>query len=340
MAYQWSRTAMETVFMLPASVVDRHIRLAGAAQLKVLLWLSRSGISTFDAAACAAALRLPVADCTDALRYWVETGVLEETDAAAEPAVPVTAPVCPVKTSDGAAELTDSDTPKPVARPAAVKPSVQDVITRRQKDAEFGYLLEAVSGKLGRPITNADMTTLLYLYDTAGLPVEVILMVVSHAVSRDKPHLRYIEKVALSWADEGIDTITAAEAHLCRLDRREQAWAKLETVLGIHRTPTVGQMDKAEQWLCDWHMDEGLIRKAYEITLEKTGKCQFSYLARILEGWREDGIQTADDTDKPASPRSGKAPAVADSSLDAAAYEKMLEDFIPVYPGSKAEGAR
>ena len=110
-------------------------------------------------------------------------------------------------------------------RPAAVKPQMQDVVRRQKDDAEFAYLLETASARLGRAITNGDMETLLYLYETAGLPAEVILMVIVYTVSMGKGHMRYIEKTALSWADNGIDTIDKAEQYLCRLDRRDQAWA-------------------------------------------------------------------------------------------------------------------
>ena len=75
------------------------------------------------------------------------------------------------------------------------------------------------------------METLLYLYDTAGLPAEVILMVIEYAVDGGKYHMRYIEKVALDWADRGIDTIDKAEQYLCRLDRRRQAWGDLQRPL-------------------------------------------------------------------------------------------------------------
>lgn len=58
MTIRWNPEALDEVFALPAQVVDRHIRLAGSAQLKVLLWLARAGRGTFDADACAAAIGL------------------------------------------------------------------------------------------------------------------------------------------------------------------------------------------------------------------------------------------------------------------------------------------
>ena len=69
MEYRWNPEQMAEVFVLPAAVADRHIRLAGPTQLKVLLWLARSGRGSFDAAACSAAIGYSPADCADAVQY-------------------------------------------------------------------------------------------------------------------------------------------------------------------------------------------------------------------------------------------------------------------------------
>lgn len=342
MTYRWNGEQMGQVFVLPSSVVQQHIRMCGSAQLKVLMWLSCHGMGAFDAEACAAAIGLSAADCTDALQYWLETGVLlSEGDkpsaavgttvsAPAIPAAPAAAPAVTESPSVTAAAET-------VVRPVAIRPDMKEVIKRQKKDKEFAYLLNTVSARLGRPITNADMTILLYLYDTAGLPVEVILMVTAYAVSQDKPHLRYIEKVALDWSDRGITTIAAAEEHLCRLDRRNQAWAKLETVWGIHRTPTAGQMERAEQWVFDRKVEDALLRKAYEICLEKTGKFQFAYIHRVLESWWDDGYTTIAQVEKETEKKAKTVAKIENTSLDTDAYEKMIDGFVPVYP---ADGKR
>ena len=45
MGYKIDPSAYSDVFVFPKSVVKKHIKLAGAAQLKVLLWLfCRGGI--------------------------------------------------------------------------------------------------------------------------------------------------------------------------------------------------------------------------------------------------------------------------------------------------------
>ena len=100
MEYRWNVEAMGEVFALPAAVVDKHIRLAGSAQLKVLLWLSRAGGGVFDPDSCGKAIGLSAADCTDALQYWMETGILVPADTCAGPAAnpapaPASSPAAP-----------------------------------------------------------------------------------------------------------------------------------------------------------------------------------------------------------------------------------------------------
>ena len=85
MQYQINPSAYRSVFVVPADVVDRHLRFAGAAQLKVLLWALRSGAGAFDAEGAAQALNLSRMDAADAIQYWVEAGIVSCTDGEAAP---------------------------------------------------------------------------------------------------------------------------------------------------------------------------------------------------------------------------------------------------------------
>ena len=73
--YTWKPSLMRRVFVLPEAIADKHLKMAGSVQLKVLLWVSRHG-GSFDAEACAKAIGVSAPDCADALQYWVAAGVL------------------------------------------------------------------------------------------------------------------------------------------------------------------------------------------------------------------------------------------------------------------------
>lgn len=328
--YQWNPAVLGEVFAVPAAVVDDHIKMAGSAQLKVLLWLLREGRGSFDPERCSAAIGVSPADCSDALQYWFATGLMLPVGETfgAPPAVPSPEKAAPSTPAPSSAAATRNP---PAARPRPVKPSMKEVIARQKESAEFSYLLETASARLGRPISQGDMETLLYLYDTAGLPAEVILMVVEYAVAEGKYHMRFIEKVALDWADRGITTMAAAEQHLCALERRRQAWNTVSALLGLTQSPTIAQSDAAERWVCDWQVNEGLLRLAYERCREATGKFNSSYMDKILEHWRMDGVDTVEKAlaEKPGKRKSKKA--AKETSFDLDEYESMVSEFTPVY---------
>ncbi len=100
---------------------------------------------------------------------------------------------------------------------------------------EIRFLMEEAQQILGRLINNGESATLLMLHDDYGLPVDVIIMLIQYAVGIGKGNLRYIEKVAINWADEEIFTHEQAEAKLRLLDERLQAWHTVEQALSLER---------------------------------------------------------------------------------------------------------
>ncbi len=316
--YFWNPSLMRHVFAVPEEIVDRHLRLAGSVQLKVLLWVSRNG--AFDAEACSAAIGVSAPDCADALQYWVMAGVLS----GGEPQA-VTIPAAPVPAAE-----------KPVSKPKAArlkvhKPQLTEVIHRQQQDGEFDGLLTEVSARMGRPLGNGDLETLLYLYESVGLPAAVILMVVGYAAQMGRINMRYIEKVALDWADRGIVTMAAAEEHLCYLERCEQAVLRVQAVCQLEKPLTTATaMRAAEKWICEWGVTDEVLAKAYAICHEKLAKFDTRYMDRVLENWREQGADTAEKVDE----LTGKKPEKV-HSFDHTEYESMVEHYVPVYKKKK-----
>ncbi len=318
--YRFKASQLKRVFVLPKEIVDRHLRMAGSVQLKVLLWLSRNG-GEFDEEACAKAVGVSAPDCADALQYWVGAGVLlpENND---QPAAPT-----PVK-EEKPSELP----PKPMARPAAVKPQMTEVLKKQKANQEFSYLLEAVSARLGRPLANGDAETLLYLFDTAGLPAAVIMMVVEYAAQAGRFTMRYIEKVALDWADQGIMTMSAAEEHLCYLERCAAAAAKVQAVCSLTRPISAAFATRtAEKWVYQWQVEDALLLEAYTICVQKTGAFQAKYMDKVLDNWRMQEVTTLDQL-KDLQKGTKKSTANSEENTE---YEDMVEQYIPVYKKKK-----
>ena len=74
--FQINPNSYNSIFVVPADVVDRHIKLAGIIQLKALLWLMRRNGEGWEISDMSAALGAAEPDVKDALQYWVEAGIL------------------------------------------------------------------------------------------------------------------------------------------------------------------------------------------------------------------------------------------------------------------------
>ena len=314
--YRWNAEALEMVFAVPAQVADNLLTLASPEQLRVLLWFSRRG-QKWDKAACSAAMGLPADECEACLRFWAEQGVLTEVGQTAVVAEPAPEKV-------------------PVTRTAAVKPTWPEVVKYQQEHRAFTAFLQEVSARLGRPLNHGDNATLLYLITTAGLPTASLMMAVGYALSVGKPSIRYIESLALAWADEEIVTPEQVDGKIRQLQQTRAAAQTLEGMLALSRPLNAAQAKMAAKWLNDWRFSEEMLKKAYTLTLDNCDKFSPAYMDKILERWHSEGIHQPDRIPAPVIKKKGPATTNPESSsLNSEEFEEQLLKYRPKFQKNK-----
>lgn len=334
MSYSINLGEWNSVFVVPCSVVDKHIKLAGSVQLKVLLWELRHAGKNFETQDIAKALSINKADVSDAMLYWQETGLFTAKDGELTP-------------NDNAPVKSEALSPENKLEPVLeITPEVKQhkILSRPQKadntfvakrmceSAEIACLMQEAEQVLGRLISNGDSATLLMIHDDFGLPADVITMLLQYAVSIGKANMRYIEKVAMNWADDEINTHEKAEDKLRRLAESKEAWRAVEQAIGIsRRAPSTKEQAFAVVWVTEWHFNSALIHEAYERSVDNTGKFSVSYMDKILERWHKEDITTLEQSQKDKENRSAarKSDKPAKSTYDIAEYERsnVFDDF-------------
>lgn len=307
MGYCWNGTALQGIFALPNVVADNCLSLASAEQLRVLIWFSRHQ-PQWDAEACAAQVGLSTDECEHCLQFWVEKGVL-----AADTA------------------------PAPKARPAAIKPLLKEVVEFQKKDSTFSTLVDEASARLGKAITHSDTATLLYLYNTVGLPMQVILTEIAYAVSVGKGNMHYVEKIALDWYDKDIATISAVDEHIKYLEACRLSGEKIEKLLDAPRPLSATQQQTAEKWLQQWQFSDEMLLKAADITRDKIEKISapfYAYMDKILERWFTEGIDRPDKIPAP-KPVKKKGPAATNPEVSSLHLEEFEKDLLRYRPKFK-----
>lgn len=292
MEYYVNHGAWNSVFAVPSSLVDQHIRLAGALQLKVLLWVLRHAGEAFTPESIAEAVGASTADVRDAMQYWTITGLLSETPPAAKETAPAPAESAP--TSTPAPSRTEPlQNPEGSAPRRLPKPDGLFIAKRISESEDIAFLMQEAQVLLGRALSPGLSSCILMLFDDYGLPADVVLMLLQYAKSRGRDNTSYIESVGKSWAADGITSHERAEQKLRRLDETASAWRRVQAVLGIdRRSPSLREEQFASAWIMDWKFSDEMIREAYNRCIDATGKMKFSYMNKILEGWHTKGIST------------------------------------------------
>ncbi|MBP1556522.1 MAG: DnaD domain protein, partial [Oscillospiraceae bacterium] len=148
---------------------------------------------------------------------------------------------------------------------------------------------------LKKPLTSADMDVLAALYTFYGLSAHYILSLVDYCATICKRGMAYAEKVAVSWMNDGVDD-SIVDKHIDTLMRRHSNEGMVRREFGINdRSLTTKEKEFIARWFDEFGFDIAMIKLAFEITVDRTGKTAFNYLNKILQNWQEKGIKTPDD---------------------------------------------
>ncbi len=218
-------------------------------------------------------------DVLRAWAYWKDRGFLQKT--AAEPAAKPKA--------ESIAELAAK---KPL--PASSRPDYAPAeLAEYMKHQEVRRLFESASKKLGKFLSQQDMSLLFSFHDWLGLPIDVIDLLISYCVSNGHYGMRYIEKVALGWAEEGIDTAEKAAEYI---ELRKTGFRVVLRAFGQgNRMPVAAEESYIKKWLKEYGLPLELVQTACERTVLQTGKPSFPYADSILRQWRDAGVKTSAD---------------------------------------------
>ncbi len=153
---------------------------------------------------------------------------------------------------------------------------------------EVKWLLNIIEIYLDRLIKPMDLQLILYLYESVGFSAELIMYLYEYCVSKNKKNPSYIEAVALSWAEEGIDTVEKAEAATALYNSNYNAVNK---AFGLNRAP--GQVEKQfiHKWLNKYGFSIEIIVEACNRTILLTQKPDFKYADKILENWHKKDVR-------------------------------------------------
>lgn len=183
-------------------------------------------------------------------------------------------------------------------KPQKQEITVDNVVSDVEESEELRQMLSLAQEVLGKTLTPTDTKTLYWIHSNLNMPIEVILVLLEYCVSINKRNMSYIEQVALSWNERGINTLEDADSFMREQSQREQSYASLKRIFGINsRDLTNIEQNYLKTWTSVYNMSEEMIALAYEYCILRINKLSFPYMDRIIENWFENGIHTIADAE-------------------------------------------
>lgn len=305
---------------VPRVFIDKYMADANGEFVKVYLFLLRcmgsSASSDCSISAIADHFNYTEKDILRALKYWEKVGVigleLNEKNqltglcfkdltggvqlskvsdtkeiAVAEPAISEAPAVEP-------ADTTAPKSTKTKKSPANKKREYTlDEIKEFHNNHEVSELVFIIETYLRHPLNSTEMNTVFFWYDGLKFSGELIEYLVEYCITNGHASLRYMDKVAIGWAENGIDSIEKAKEQVAI---RSKAYYSIMKAFGISgRNLADSEMAFVNKWSKEYSFDIEIIQEACKRTISATQKPSFEYADSILTNWHNNNVHTLKD---------------------------------------------
>ena len=291
--------------------IDCYMAGANDAQLKVYLYLLRHSGSRQDTSVSALAdyFNYTEKDILRALSYWQDKGVLKvDYNESNQPAgimlCELSLPQQEISQPLSLQVQASQSASAPVSRPAILKPEAVsckepktavyskpeytlDQLAEFKSRESTSQLLFIAESYLGKTLSAGDIRSLLFISDQLHFSFDLIDYLLQYCIDRGKKDFRYIEKVAISWAQAHITSPSQAQLNTARYDKQVYT---VMNALGKSANPTPRETEYIKRWYQVYGFSADIILEACERTVLATDKHRFEYADKILSSWKTAGV--------------------------------------------------
>lgn len=303
--------------------IDQYMPKANGEFVKVYLYLLRatgSGAGIATISEIADHFSNTETDIIRALNYWASEGILQLQSGADGQIMGIN--LCSLSVSgmqaaqsniqsavaDNAAQnisttnirmqdsvvekLKSQTTDKPAS---SQKEYTLDEIKEFRKNPDISELFFIIETYLKHTLSSSDTNMVLYWLDELHFSTDLVEYLVEYCITKGHSSLRYMNKVALGWADAGIKTVDQAKDDAAA---HSQIYYSVMKALGITgRNLVDSEVSLINKWVGEYGFDIELVKAACSKTISAIQKPSFEYTDSILANWRKKDVHTLKDVE-------------------------------------------
>lgn len=258
--------AQKNTTVLENEFIDRYMAKANGEYVKVYLLLLRQLNTSADALSVsqiADFLDLTERDVIRALNYWKQEALLDYDLAEDNPHYPAA-----------------------FTTPAADVPSIKQFRSRK----EFKELVFVAEQYLGKTLSPTEIDAITYFYETLQMSTDLIEYIIEYCVENGHKSIHYIQKVALSWHEQGIITVEQAKASTLLYNKNCYSILNAYGIKG--RAPAACELAFIRKWNEEYGFSLDIILEACMRTMNAIHQPSFEYTDSILSNWYQHHIHS------------------------------------------------
>lgn len=194
---------------------------------------------------------------------------------------------------DSVVEKLKSQTPDKAA--SSQKEYTLDEIKEFTKNPDISELFFIIETYLKHTLSSTDTNMVLYWLDELHFSTDLVEYLVEYCITKGHSSLRYMNKVALGWADAGIKTVDQAKDDAAA---HSQIYYSVMKALGITgRNLVDSEVSLINKWVGEYGFDIELVKAACSKTISAIQKPSFEYTDSILANWKKKDVHTLKDVE-------------------------------------------
>lgn len=203
----------------------------------------------------------------------------------------------PISASAGTAPIPAASAVSVSSKAPQISPRKKIPVYKPAKSRqELKQLLFVTEQYLGKTLTKTEVDTITYFYDTLDFSADLIEYLIEYCVDNNHKSIHYIQKVALSWADEHITTVDEAREHSSSYNKNYFTILKAFGITG--RAPASVELDYMKRWFEEYGFTLDMILEACDRTIASIHHPSFEYADSILKNWLAKGVHHLSDIEQ------------------------------------------
>lgn len=307
--------------------IDQYMPKANGEFVKVYLYLLRatgSGAGIATISEIADHFSNTEADIIRALNYWASEGILQLQSGADGQIIGIN--LCSLSVSGMQAAqsniqsaVADNDAQNNLQNISTADIRIQDSVVEKlksqttdkpapsqkeytldeikefRKNPDISELFFIIETYLKHTLSSTDTNMVLYWLDELHFSTDLVEYLVEYCITKGHSSLRYMNKVALGWADAGIKTVDQAKDDAAA---HSQIYYSVMKALGITgRNLVDSEVSLINKWVGEYGFDIELVKAACSKTISAIQKPSFEYTDSILANWRKKDVHTLKDVE-------------------------------------------